>query len=117
MTEDPRLRIAASSAGGTEWAHLDALVAAEVSWGNRVKKYWYVVDPHFGDWELTFDKPFHVARLRETFILPPSIQLMTVEAQPNGLGARMFLSDNLNRLGISAPLSKDLPAVNAEIEL
>ncbi|MCM2418792.1 hypothetical protein [Streptomyces sp. RKAG293] len=116
--DDVRAPIAAAGTRENPHAHLDPIVAAELSWGNRITKDWHIVDYHFGDWLLTLEKPFHVDRLRETFVFPGTIRLGTYARHSDGSGGvRMCLGDQLNLMGIEAPLPKDLPAVNAEIEL
>jgi hypothetical protein len=64
--DDLSLRIAASGTQENPHAHLDPIVAAELSWGNRIVKNWYVVDYHFGYWDLQLEQPFHVELLRSS---------------------------------------------------
>jgi hypothetical protein len=114
--DDTRLRIAASGTQDNPHSHLDPIVAAELSWGNRVVKNWYVTDWHFGYWDLQLEKPFHVELLRNTFRFAPNIKLFATGHHPGGQQPQMGLGDS-RFVGISAPLPKEWPAVDREIEL
>src|SRR5690348_3508817 len=113
---DTRLRIATSGTQENPHAPLDPIVAAEVSWGNRIVKDWYIPDYHFGYWDLKLEQPFHGELLRTTFRFPPNVKLFTTGHHPGGQKPEMGLGDS-SFVGISASLPKDWPAVDREIEL
>ncbi|MEU6854824.1 hypothetical protein ABZ901_33430 [Actinacidiphila alni] len=96
-------------------AHLDAVVAAEVGWGNRIERDWYVIDWHFGYWDLVLAKPFHIAELRETFAFPESVVLTATVPRP-GQKPSLFLGDS-RFVSITSPLPKDWPYGEGEVGL
>ncbi|MEE4544880.1 hypothetical protein V2S66_23305 [Streptomyces sp. V4-01] len=103
--------------GDNPHAHLDPVVAAEVRWGNRVERDWHITDPHFGYWDLTLARPFHLERLRAEFRFPPTIGLAAVASRPGGQRASMSLGDSANLVGITAPLPAGWPDADADIGL
>lgn len=107
------------AAAGTEdnpHAHLEPIVAAEVRWGNRVLRDWYVIDPHFGYWDLKLARPFHVEELRAAFVLPATIGMSVVATRRGRQRATMSLGDTRNFVSITSPLSPDWPDADTEIE-
>jgi hypothetical protein len=111
------VRIEDSGTGDNPHAHLDAVVAAEVGWGNQVVRDWHITDPHFGYWDLTLARPFHVDRLRTDFRFPGTIGLSVVASRPGGQRASMSLGDTRNLVGITAPLPAGWPDADADIAL
>ncbi|CCB73210.1 MULTISPECIES: hypothetical protein [Streptomycetaceae] len=113
---DTRLLIAASGTEESPHAHLDPVVAAEVSWGNRIVRDWYITDWHFGFWDLRLERPFHVELLRSTFRFPPNVKLFTIGHHAGGQEPKMGMGDG-RFVGITAPLPQGRPTVDREIEL
>jgi hypothetical protein len=112
-----RILIASAGIPDNPHAHLDVVVAAEVRWGNRVLRHWYITDPHFGYWDLRLARPFHVEQLRAAFVFPPRIGMSVVATRRGLQHASMSLGDTLNLVSITSPLSPDWPDADAEIEL
>ncbi|MEW2522305.1 hypothetical protein [Actinacidiphila alni] len=114
--DDSRVPIAAAGTDDNPHAHLDAVVAAEVGWGNRIERDWYITDPHFGYWDLRLARPFHVAELRAAFRFPGSVVLMAIGKRPGGQAPSLSMGDS-RFVGITSPLPKDWPYGEGVVEL
>lgn len=119
MTDHPTppVRIQDSGTKDNPHAHLDPVIAAEIGWGNQVVRDWHITDPHFGYWDLTLARPFHVDRLRTAFHFPGTIGLSVVASRPGGQRASMSLGDTRNFVGITAPPPTGWPDADTAIDL
>src|SRR5690242_11349990 len=97
---DDRLRIAVSGTRDNPHAHLDPVVSAEISWGNRVVRDWYT-EHHVGYWEIRLERPLHVELLRKTFRFPPTIGLAVTNTASDTREPVMTLSDYQDYVWIS----------------
>jgi hypothetical protein len=111
--------IAASGTDDSPYAHLEPVVAAEVSWGNRVLSKWGRSDPLLDDRSLTLMYPLHVELLRQAFRFPPNITLHAILPRPGYRHdkARLLLSDADHYVAIHSPLPKDWPYGEGEVAL
>jgi hypothetical protein len=104
--DDPRRLIASRGEPGRRYAHLEPIVEAELSWGNRVLSKWGRLDPLLDDRSLSLTAPFHLAQLRETFRFPPTIRLSATLPRTGGKRdkGRMVIADPADFIMIYAPL-------------
>src|SRR4051794_22846353 len=86
-------------------------VAAEVRWGNRVERQWFV-DRHLGGAVLRLRDPLHVDLLRETFAFPPGFVFRSIGPRPDR-APTLALADP-RHVAISGALPPGRPAVDAE---
>ncbi|MCW2506037.1 MAG: hypothetical protein JWO79_4321 [Actinomycetia bacterium] len=107
MTSDDRRRpIAPHGEPDRRYAHLEPIVEAELSWGNRVDYNWRRLDKLLDDRILTLMEPFHIGLLRRTFLFPPNIRLYAVLPRPgykHDVG-RLLISDTEDFVKIDSPL-------------
>jgi hypothetical protein len=111
MTDDHAphpIVIAAAGKPGHDYAHLEPIVEAELSWGNRIFSNWGRTDKLLDDRTLALRDPFHVDLIRQTFRFPDSVQMWSVLRRPGHREPGGFLiSDTVAYATISSPLPHD----------
>jgi hypothetical protein len=91
-------------------AHLEPIVAAELSWGNRIDYDWRRTDKLLDDRTLRLTSPFHLDRLRATFRFPPNVRMYANLPGPRpGQIGRVLISDFEDYVNIEAPLPEGWP--------
>jgi len=105
-SDDPRRPIASSGEPGRRYAHLEPIVEAELSWGNRIQSDWRRFDKFLDDRSLTLIWPFHLDKLRETFRFPPTVRLLATLPRPGDKHdkGRLVISDTEDFVMIYSPL-------------
>ncbi|MEC3998616.1 hypothetical protein VSR01_36080 [Actinacidiphila sp. DG2A-62] len=116
---DGRRPIAARGWRQQPQAHLEPVVHAELSWGNRIQSPWQRGDKLLDDRTLTLAEPFHVEKLRRTFRFPANIGLWAVLPRPGHRHerARMVMSDSEEYVTIHTPLPDEWPHGEGEVAL
>jgi hypothetical protein len=120
MSDDDNDRCGLASSGTPEnrHAHLEPVVSAELRWGNSIEYGWRRVDPLMDDRSLRLARPFHIERLRKSFLFPPDISLTAVLPRPGCRErGRLILEDANERVAIDSPLPDAWPYGAGEIRL
>jgi hypothetical protein len=81
-SDDPRRPIAPHGDSDRPYGHLEPIVEAELSWGNRIEYNWRRTDKLLDDRTLTLQLPFHIDLLRQTFRFPRNIVLSAMLPRP-----------------------------------
>lgn len=115
-TPDARRVIAERGTGEAPHCHLDVVVEAELSWGNRIDYDWRIVDPHLMDWTLDLAKPFHLDLLRQSFRFAAGVALGVYPSSSGGFSPRMSLATP-DFSSIIAPLPRGWSGEYGRIEL
>lgn len=116
---DARVRIAAAGTPVEPYAHLQPVIEAELSWGNRVLSKWGRSDPLLDDRTLSLAHPLHVELLRERFRFPPNVKLYAILPRPGYRHekARLLLSDTGRYVAVHSPLPADWAYGEGEVDL
>src|SRR4030088_842173 len=116
-SNDDRRLIASGGDPDRPYSHLEPVVAAELSWGNRVLSNWGRTDPLLDDRTLSLMRPFHIDQLRQTFRFPPTVRLYAMLPRPGYREkGRLLLSDTERYVTIYSPLPKEWTEAG-EVEL
>lgn len=105
---DARRLIASAGTPERVYAHLEPIVEAELSWGNRVRSTWRRLDKLLDDRTLSLRDPLHVDLIKQTFRFPGTVQMWAVLPRPGHREkGRLLISDTTAFVTVDSPLPQD----------